>query len=154
MPKTILATMLAALAGLALGACAQQPAEDQEGSQPLVEDDDDRNRSCRPRQVAIHEIGVRIASAMVLMITARDDEVARMREQIGRPDYSVLVQTLGQQAIVLSKVSSAPEEMWVIRAQAARAQDDDVLMQRLASLEMQLAALTSTTEEKWYEGLN
>ena len=38
MAKTILATMLAALAGLALAACAQ-PAEDQGGSQPLVEDE-------------------------------------------------------------------------------------------------------------------
>jgi hypothetical protein len=74
-------------------------------------------------------------------LTARVlDEIGRMREQVGRPDYGKVERLLGQLALRLAKTSEAMEEMWSIRLHARQVEEEGLDM-RLTALEASMAAL-------------
>lgn len=62
------------------------------------------------------------------------DELARMREHVGRPDYGRLERRLGELALQMSKTTTALEEMWTIRSGAGRT-ELEALERRVAALE-------------------
>lgn len=68
------------------------------------------------------------------------DEIARMRESTGRPDYGRLTALVGELSLHLARVTRPLEEMWAIRAGAGQLADDD-LAERLAALEAEMAEM-------------
>lgn len=75
------------------------------------------------------------------------DELARMRDAVGRPDYGRMHSYLSQLAIELAKTSKAQDEMWVIRELAGQTVDA-ALAARLADVEAQLAELMQLIGER------
>lgn len=65
------------------------------------------------------------------------DEVARMREHVGRPDYGRLERRLGELALQMAKTTTALEGMWTIRSGSQR----DPRRTELEALEKRVAAL-------------
>lgn len=76
------------------------------------------------------------------------DELARMREGMGRPDYGKMDRLLGQLALNLAKVSKHLEEMWTLRAMARQSMEDDDMAARLADIEAQMRELMHQIGEK------
>lgn len=75
------------------------------------------------------------------------DEIARMREATGRPDYGRLTTLIGELSLHLAKVTRPLEEMWAIRAASGQLADDD-LAERLAAVEAEVAELRYAQRNK------
>lgn len=77
------------------------------------------------------------------MLDAMTDELCRMEQAPGQPNYSNAYALLTKLAVCNAIVSKNLEEMWALRAQAGQVADNE-LQERVTALEAQIEQLLRT----------